>query len=338
MQRIDHVLTDAARAIARTDAGNPRFEAELLLAHVLARPRVFLFTHPEHAPHDRELSRFDELLERRLAGEPLQYVLGTAAFRDLTLKVEPGVLIPRSETEILVEIAWQALARRRAAQIAHAPQPGDDAAGGSARAGDATAALPWVIDVGVGSGAILLGLMDEARRARGPHAGGDAGERVAPREPLRFRPMGIDIAAVPLRLTAENALLNHLPIPRLVRGDLLRAVDSERRVAAILSNPPYIATDELRELPREIREHEPMVALDGGPDGLDVLRELLDQALAFIVHGALLCVEIGGAQDVAVRRELGMRGLLDIATIHPDLAGRPRVVLVDPLAAGLAGS
>jgi release factor glutamine methyltransferase len=313
MRRIDGILSDAAQVIATTGAGNPRFEAELLLAHVLARPRVFLFAHPEHAPAELEQSRFDELLGRRLAGEPLQYVLGTAAFRDLTLKVEPGVLIPRSETEILVEVAWKALARRGAAEIEHAPR----------RAGDAAAAEPWVIDVGVGSGAILLGLMDEARRAR---------------DQLWFKPMGIDIAAVPLRLTAENAQLNHLPVPRLVRGDLLRAVDSERRVAAIVSNPPYVATEELRELPPEIREHEPLVALHGGPDGLDVLRELLDQALAFIVRGTLLCVEIGGTQDIAVRRELAVRGMLDIATIHPDLAGRPRVVLVDPLAVGQVGS
>ena len=314
MRRIDLTLSDAARSIAQTGAGNPRFEAELLLAHVLARPRVFLFTHPEHVPTGHEQSRFEELLGRRLAGEPLQYVLGTAAFRDLTLMVEPGVLIPRSETELLVEIAWEALARRKAAGTTLAPQRVDEAA-----------TSPWVIDVGVGSGAILLGLMDEALRA-------------APREPLWFRPLGIDIAAAPLRLTAENARLNHLPAPQLARGDLLRAVDSEQRVAAIVSNPPYVATDELRDLPREIREHEPVVALHGGPDGLDVLRELLDQALAFIVRGALLCVEIGGTQDVAVRHELAVRGLLDIATIHPDLAGRPRVVLVDPLPPGPVGS
>jgi release factor glutamine methyltransferase len=327
MQRIDQVLSDAARAIAQTGAGNPRFEAELLLAHALERPRVFLFTHPEHEPAQPEQSRFEELLGRRLAGEPLQYVLGTAAFRDLTLKVEAGVLIPRSETEILVEVAWKALARRRAAEVTRAPQRGA-----------VVSNPPWVIDVGVGSGAILLGLMDEARRVQGPHAGKDEGEGAAPREQLWFKPMGIDIAAVPLRLTAENAQLNHLPVPRLVRGDLLRAVDSERRVVAIVSNPPYVATDELRELPPEIREHEPLVALHGGPDGLDVLRELLDQALAFIVRGTLLCVEIGGTQDIAVRRELAVRGMLDIATIHPDLAGRPRVVLVDPLAVGQVGS
>jgi release factor glutamine methyltransferase len=327
MQRIDQVLSDAARAIAQTGAGNPRFEAELLLAHVLARPRAFLFTHPEHEPTEPEQSRFDALLGRRLAGEPLQYVLGTAAFRDLTLKVESGVLIPRSETELLVEIAWGALTRRRAARTALGSEGGDEAA-----------PAPWVIDVGVGSGAILLGLMDEARRAREWHAGGDEGERVAARDWLWFRPLGIDIATVPLRLTAENARLNHLPVPQLARGDLLHAIDSERRVAAIVSNPPYVATDELRELPPEIREHEPPVALHGGPDGLDVLRELLDQALAFIVRGTLLCVEIGGTQDVAVRRELAVRGMLDVATIHPDLAGRPRVVLVDPLPPGPVGS
>ena len=98
----------------------------------------------------------------------------------------------------------------------------------------------------------------------------------------------------------------------------------------IVSNPPYISTAEMAELPVEIREHEPALALHGGDDGLSVIRELLDQSLAFLGRGAFLCFEMGAGQEEAVRAELERRGLLGRATIHPDLAGRPRVVFVNP--------
>ncbi|MBM3317850.1 MAG: peptide chain release factor N(5)-glutamine methyltransferase [Candidatus Eisenbacteria bacterium] len=321
----DQLIRDAARSLAAVRVGNPRFEAELLLAHALRRPRIFLFTHPEYAPAGAERSRFDELLGRRLSGEPLQYVLGTAQFRELTLKVEPGVLIPRSETELLVDIAWRALLRRRPDQGAAAPSSPDARRGGwsgprpEARHDAPSTPRPWVIDVGVGSGAILLGLLYESAQALTPDP-----------SPCWFRPLGIDVSPVALRLTAENARLNGLPRPHLACGDLLAPVDPERPVAAIVSNPPYIATGEMPELPPEIREHEPPVALHGGPDGLAVIRELLDQALGFVARGTLLCIEIGATQEEAVSRELTRCGLRGIAEIHPDLAGRPRVVCVDP--------
>lgn len=312
---VDRLIRDAARALAAIRAGNPRFEAELLIAHALRRPRIFLFTHPEYAPTEEERTRFDELLGRRLSGEPLQYVLGTAQFRELTLKVGPGVLIPRSETEVLVEIAWRALLRRRPAAEAVAGTAAEARADARGRAVE----RPWVIDVGVGSGAILLGLVYEAAQELMPAPG-----------QCWFRPLGLDVLPAALHLTAENARLNRLALPFLACGDLLSAIDPERSVAAIVSNPPYIASDEMPDLPPEILEHEPPVALHGGPDGLDVIRELLDQALGFVARGTLLCFEIGGDQEEAVGRELDRRGLSAIARIHPDLAGRPRVVCVDP--------
>jgi len=291
---IDRWLEDAADSLAALGAGNPHFEAELLLAQALGRPRVFLFTHPEYEPDENERRVLDELLGRRLAGEPLQYVLGNAVFRHLTLRVGPGVLIPRAETEVLAGIALEALRARR--------QEGP------------TAGKPWVVDVGVGSGAILLALMKEAAD-------------------LRFHPLGIDASPAALGCTLENAQANGLPRPHLIRGDLLSAlsaVDPPTPVLAIVSNPPYVSTAEMRALPPEIREHEPATALHGGKDGLDVIRRLLDESLAFVGRGAFLCFEIGAMQEEAVRHELRLRGLLARASVHRDLAGRPRVVLVEP--------
>lgn len=335
---IDRLIADAARSLRGIKAGNPRFEAELLLARALERPRVFLFIHPEYRPRVSEHAAFAELLGRRLSGEPLQYVLGTAAFRNLTLRVGPGVLIPRSETEVLVGIAWKALHPRlgqappgaEVGQRSPGPRPAADPTGGRGNPPP-----PWVIDVGIGSGAILLALLDEARAEAAAEAGPlDAPGTGAPHTDPPFLPLGIDASPVALRYTIMNAELNHLTRPHLVCGDLLSAfsaVDPGAPVAAIVSNPPYVSTAEMAALPPEIREHEPGTALDGGPDGLDVIRELLDQTLAFIGRGALLCFEMGADQEEAVRRELGHRGLLDQATVHPDLAGRPRVVLVTPI-------
>lgn len=313
---IDRWIAEATRALRGLGAGNPRFEAELLLAQAIQRPRTFLFTHPEYPPTPRERARLNDLLGRRLSGEPLQYVLGTAAFRELTLRVGPGILIPRSETEILVEIAWEALGR-----WCHRSPRG--------------APTPWVIDVGVGSGAILLALLYEATHMLLAQCDDPGTPQVW------FHALGIDVAPSALGYTVDNARLNDLPCPALVRGDLLSAVRAPAPpagagsappvVAAIVSNPPYVTSAEMLELQPEIREHEPPVALHGGADGLDVVRRLLDEALPFVRQGAILCFEIGEMQEAAVRAELAQRALERFTTVHADLAQRPRVVLVEPV-------
>jgi release factor glutamine methyltransferase len=180
--------------------------------------------------------------------------------------------------------------------------------------------------VGVGSGAILLGLLHQASRALLPAGGAEAGR-------AWFRPLGIDVSPVALAYAIDNARLNRLPVPALVRGDLLSCVRGPgpaAPIAAIVSNPPYVTSREMSELPPEIREHEPPVALHGGDDGLDVVHRLLREAEPFVRAGAILCFEIGSAQEGGVRRALARIGLDGWAAVHPDLAGRPRVVLVEP--------
>ncbi len=303
-------LIEATEALAAIGAGNPRLEADLLLARALGRPRVYLMTHPDEPLGERVRARFAALLDRRTSSEPLQYVLGDAVFRHLTLQVRPGVLIPRSETEVLVDHAWAALGRWRRRRAA-GTLPGRRAARGQ---------KPWVIDVGVGSGAILLSLMIEAARDGGCSSLDD----------IWFRPLGIDIATVPLALTAATAAANGLPRPALALGDFLSAVGGEAPVAAVVSNPPYIATGEMAELPAEIREYEPHEALHAGPDGLGAIRILLEQSRVHMDRGALLCFEMGATQEAAVRELLRAHGFQDQSTIFPDLAGRPRVVLIEP--------
>jgi release factor glutamine methyltransferase len=149
-----------------------------------------------------------------------------------------------------------------------------------------------------------------------------------------FRPLGVDLSPHAIEVTAGNARSCGLPLPEpcLLHADLLSAIGPAADVAAIVSNPPYVTSAEMRALPCEIREYEPPVALHGGPDGLAVIRELLDQSIPFVERGTLLCFEIGATQDEALRAELAGRGLLELASIHRDLAGRPRVVVVEPSA------
>ncbi len=292
---VRQTLAEAAEALAAIGAGNPRFEAELLLAETTGRSRTHLFAYADEPVDAAARARFEALLERRLSGEPLQYILGTAPFRYLDLRVRPGVLIPRSETEILIEQALRSLERR--GRAARSTRPATDSA--------------WVIDVGVGSGAILLSLLKEAD-GRG----------------MPMRPLGIDISSLALELTAQNAQRNGLPVPHLCLGDMLGAIDPEAEVALIVSNPPYVSTAEMADLPAEIREHEPHEALHGGRDGLAAICTLLDQARPFLARGTPLVFEIGGFQGAAVKALLAARGLLDHAAITADLAGRDRIVTI----------
>lgn len=303
---VQQAIAEGVEALSAFGAGNPRFEAELLLADAMARRRAYLFAHPEEVLRQPARARFEHLLERRLASEPLQYILGNAPFRHLELVVRPGVLIPRSETEVLVEHALRELWRWRRSR----PERGRDE-------------RPWVIDVGVGSGAILLSLMKEMHESGG---GGGAPAGSGPQ--LWFRSLGVDISAIALEVTARNAAANGLCVPRLALSDLLSAVDPEAEVALIASNPPYVTTEEMADLPAEIREHEPHEALHGGRDGLAAIRTLLNQARPFLERGTPLVFEIGGFQGPAVARLLDEQGLGAFSTIEPDLAGRDRVVIV----------
>ncbi len=304
-QDISSLVAETAEQLITVDAGNPRFEAELMLADALGKPRVYLFTHSDEIPDNPAMLKFLALVKRRLAFEPLQYVLGTAQFRDLLLRVGPGVLIPRSETEGLVDIAWGALERRR-----HLFEERGEVE------------KPYLIDVGVGSGAILLSLIYEDLRRLGSI-------KVVGAETW-FRSLGLDISPTPLSYTADNAVFCQLPSPELKQSDFLSVIDPELPVAGIVSNPPYVSVSEMAALPVEINEFEPHEALFGGEDGMTAIRILLDQVEPFLKRGVFFCFEIGGNQEALVRGELVRRDLFDIATISADLAGRPRVVLIEP--------
>ncbi len=283
------LLREAAERIQAIDAGNPRLEAEYLLSHALSIERPTLLTRDPGMVLDlagRE--RFAVLLARRLHREPLQYVLGTVPFAGLNLVIGPGALIPRGETEILVQEVADALGAR-------SPQ----------------SALPRktparvLVDVGTGSGAILLALLGRLPSWRG---------------------IGIDRSPAALTWARRNIVMGAAPSGHLVRADLLAAVRTGA-VDAVVSNPPYVRTGEIAGLAPEIREHEPPEALDGGEDGLDPFRLLIPEVVRVLRSGGLLAVELAPDQPGRAAELLAASGAFPEVRVFRDLAGRTRGLL-----------
>ncbi len=256
-----------------TDA--PRLEAEVLLGHVLNVSRTALLTHPERALTSNQLSDYQTLIRRRASGYPLPYLTGRVEFYGLEFEVTPEVLIPRPDTETLVELA---LARRPAT----------------------------VVDVGTGSGCIAVSLAVHLPEAA---------------------ICAIEISPAALAVAQRNVERHGVGgRVRLMVGDMFNPRPSP--VDLVVSNPPYISTSECAALPVSVRNHEPRLALDGGRDGLDVIRQLLVQAPAVLNPGGGLLIEIGADQGEAASHLA--RTFFPRATVrvHPDLAGRDRVLEV----------
>jgi release factor glutamine methyltransferase len=254
-------------------------DAQILLGSVLEKDRAYLLAHGEQTLTDEQQSRYAALLERAAAGEPIPYILGYRAFYDRDLLVSPAVLIPRPETEILLEAAL-AFARS---------QPGCVA-----------------VDVGTGSGAIAVTLA-----ANCP-------------DTLVY---AVDISPQALVIARQNADANGATVT-FFEGDLLMPLlQGGIKVDLLLANLPYIATDEIPSL--AVSRYEPILALDGGADGLDLVRRLLEQAPDVCTPGACLLLEIGSDQGVAAL-ELAQNTFPDSTVrILKDYAGLDRILRVD---------
>ena len=273
---IRDVLEWAASDFASRGIESPRLDAELLVAEALGIDRVGLYLDLNRPLLERERSAIRPLVMRRRAREPVAYILGHRDFFGRRYSVSPDVLIPRPDTETLVELAL--------AQI-----PADS---------------PFrVLDVGTGSGAIAVSIAAER-----PMAGVTA----------------TDLSAPALEVARRNAEAHHVAERiRFLHADLL---SGDEGYDLIVSNPPYIARRELPALQAEVRDHEPMSALEAGEDGLDVVRALLVAAAPVTSSGAQLLIEIGAEQGAAVAELSGEHDDWELVAIHPDLARRDRVL------------
>lgn len=266
-----------------------RLDAEHLLAESLGLSRLELYLQFDRPLTTEELEGFKPLLLRRADREPLQHVLGHTGFRELDLEVDARALVPRPETEELVEAVLEWCADRT---------HGDDGDGDEG---------PEALDVGTGTGAIALSLALE----------GDFRRVVA-----------TDTSEEALALAAENRARAGLEdAVELRRGSLFDPVEAGERFRVVVSNPPYIARGDAETLAPEVREWEPASALFAGSDGLDVVRSLVEGAPDVLRPAGLLALEIGAGQARAVCELIREAGAFEEPTVRRDLAGRERILL-----------
>jgi len=277
-------LEGAARQLASAgkDGNDGRGEAELLLGRLVSATRAELYLRGDE-PFDTGAARtLAAWILRRQAGEPLQYIVGEAAYRDLVLEVGPGVFIPRPETELLVD---ETLAFLREREVP----------------------APRLLEVGTGSGAIALAL---------------AGER--PDATV----VATELSPRALAFAARNRARQPLAVAsrvHLVHGDLATALKGP--FDALVSNPPYIAESERPELPRDVLDHEPHLALFAAREGMAVVARLIDDGARVVAPLGLLALELGSGQGDTALTLLAADPRWTAGRVQRDLAGRARMLL-----------
>jgi release factor glutamine methyltransferase len=282
---------EGAAVLARAGIESARLDAEVLLAGILGVRREDLYVQYARVLTAEEEKLFRDVLERRAIGEPVAYIAGRREFWSLDFAVSPEVLIPRPETELLVESALACLKRL--------PPPMTNPAGGTGQF--------QALDLGTGSGAIAVSLANE----RGDLA-----------------VWATDLSGPALAMARLNAR-RHGVAPRVqfFHGDLFEPVAGRKEFFdVIVSNPPYIPSAELANLAPDVRDWEPGMALDGGVAGLDFYRRIIAEAPLYLTPEGFLLVEIGPDLAVRVRELLAASGQYEECAVHPDYSGRPRVV------------
>jgi len=254
---------------------SPRLTAEVLLAHALGTSRVRLYVDLDRPLEGKELKTFRALIERRIAGEPTQYLTGQREFYNRRFAVDERVLVPRPETELLAEAVLRALPRDAPARV---------------------------LDLCTGSGCLAVTVAAE-------------------RELCSV--LATDLSPGACEVARANAEAHGVGSRVTVReGDLYAAVPDGMTFDAVVSNPPYVRSGEIDGLSAEVRR-EPRMALDGGPDGLEVLRRVAREGLPFLKPGGLLALEIGETQGEAVRALLTEAGYTQVR-VEKDLERRDR--------------
>ena len=295
---IQSILTQdkpALEAALALDAGSARIEVQCLLQAVLQVNRAYLLTHPEQQLDAEQQARYTALLERRLRGEPIAYLLGEREFYGLTFRVTPATLIPRADTELLVELALQRIPQPLAPPgLPNPSQPPLVRGGVSEHA-------YRVLDLGTGSGAIALSIA---------HARPDV------------EVTAVDASQEALGVARENAQRLNIGNARLLRSDWFSALAGER-FDMIVSNPPYIAEGDAHLAQGDLR-FEPCDALASGADGLDDIRRIVADAKEHLDAGGWLLFEHGYDQAERVRELLGAAGYTKVFSAR-DLAGIERV-------------
>jgi len=285
---VAEVIQSGSEFLARKGVDSPRLQIELLLAHVLEVPRLKLYLNFERNVTDTEMETLRGLLRRRGEREPLQHLLGSTSFCGLELLVNPQVLIPRPETELLGERARRLF----------------DAFDGEPRTGGA--ATLTVLDFGTGSGCLAILLAVHCPRAR-IHA--------------------LDISAAALNIARQNAA-RHQVAERIEfhLSDGFAGLPAGLRFDLLVGNPPYVPSAEIETLQPEVRRHDPRLALDGGSDGLCFYRRLAVEAAPYMAPGGRAILEFGAGQAEPIRKIFSSANWI-VESVEEDYSHRPRILI-----------
>lgn len=277
MHTIGILIEKATEYFKNKGIEQARLDAEVLLAHLLQIERIQLYVRFEQPLEESEVTAFREMIRQRGQGRPVAYILGVKEFMGHLFSVNESVLIPRPDTEILVEAGIRYLREIK---------------------------TPLFLDICTGSGAIGISLLKGLDQAKG---------------------IGTDISKEALDIAKNNArALGVADRIGFLQGDLLTPI-GDRRVHGIFSNPPYIRSEELKGLQREVCE-EPMLALDGGADGLDFYRRLLREAEQYLLPEGFLMMEVGFDQAESVTDLAASLGWVECEKAMADYGGVERVV------------
>lgn len=271
MPTIREALTDATRQF---NSDSPSLDAQVLLEYILGVDRVYLFAHDNETLTDEQYSQFKAVVKRRATGEPIPYITGTRGFYDLEFAVTPAVLIPRPETELLLEDALHFMRDKPEGVVA---------------------------DIGTGSGALAVTF---AKHMPQSHV------------------YAVDVSESALQVATSNALKNEVNVQFMLGNLAQPLIDRHLKVDCLMANLPYIGHDDMLTL--AVSQYEPTLALDGGDDGLDLIRELLQQVPEVCQSGAFVWLEIGADQGDALKQLVHDR-LGVLCDIIQDYAGLDRI-------------
>ncbi|MDD4616431.1 MAG: peptide chain release factor N(5)-glutamine methyltransferase [Alphaproteobacteria bacterium] len=326
--KLDAFIRSAIQKLRNSGVENPQLDARLLIGDALNLDRAEMLSQAQRALSVEEIAAAEMLLARRVAGEPVARIMGHREFWGLDFGLNEATLEPRPDTETLVEVVLKILNRPDAIQGSATPGQGRGNAAKALVEGQnpllRTPPLPnpphegegilplysppplRILDLGTGTGCVLLALLHELPEATG--LGIDAG------------PRAIDQAAI------NAAALNLNSRAKFRTGNWVKGV--KEKFDVIVSNPPYIASSEIPGLMREVREFDPLLALDGGEDGLDAYRALIPHVADLLSPKGLVAFEVGQGQATSVAALFHESGFKQVS-VHKDLAGINRCVVAE---------
>ncbi|HOA19395.1 MAG TPA: peptide chain release factor N(5)-glutamine methyltransferase [Sedimentibacter sp.] len=280
MVTIEKLLKDGIDIIKQREFNSPKLEVELILCYLLQKDRIYLHLNRKEEVSEEIKDKFYKLAEKRNNGYPLQYITNSQEFMGLDFYVQEGVLIPRPDTETLVETVINIVKERYNKEIK-------------------------ILDLGTGSGAIALSLAYYLRNSF---------------------VTAIDISDIAVETTKINIKKHNLNNIKVIKGNIFEDILGEK-FDVLVSNPPYIESDEIKNLQTEVSVYEPRLALDGGVDGLDYYKPIVELFKKICEENGVLAVEIGRQQKKSVEEIFLNSKVFKEVKAYRDLAGNDRVII-----------